>query len=181
MMTEPAPEEPLMKAASVPHPATDADILRLSEANPGWRIERTATGDVSLAPPAGAATSHRNVKLTVLVHQWAQRHGFVAFDSNGGFKLSDSSIVAPDAALVPAAAWHALTDDEREGFNPVVPAVAIELVSRSDSPGATREKLLRLRGLGVAHVVMIDPYRHQVWTDGTPPAGFDLDFSAIAG
>lgn len=170
-----------MKPASIPIPATDDDVLRISRANPGWRIERAATGEVSLAPPTGSATANRNFRLTALVHAWAEQHDFVGFDSNGGVKFADTSIVAPDATLVPAAAWNALTEDEREGFLPIAPAVAIELVSESDSPAATREKLLRMRRLGVGYVVMIDPYRHDIWTDGTPPDDFNLDFSPIAG
>jgi hypothetical protein len=42
-----------------------------------------------------------------------------------------------------------------------------------------RAKLERIRQAGATFVVLIDPYRHEIWTDGTSPEGFDLDFAAL--
>ena len=105
--------------------------------------------------------------------------GFVAFDSNGGFRLADSSIVAPDAARIPEAVWLTLGADEREGFLPRAPAVAIELCSKTDDPAILRLKLKRLREAGTAYTVLIDPYRKTIWTAGESPGSFGLDFSQV--
>lgn len=110
---------------------------------------------------------------------WADANGHVAFDSNGGFRLSDTSIVSPDGSLVSDETWSKLTAKQREGFVPGPPLVAIELCSHSDSPLALRKKLVRLRRAGTAYVVLIDPYDGVIWTDGTPPADFDLDFEQL--
>ncbi len=165
--------------ARIPLSATDEDILRISSDNPGWRVERTADGVLTMTPPTGAASSNRNARLTHMVFEWAEPHGYVAFDSNGGFRLPDTSVVGPDASLVTQEAWDKLTPKQRERFFPGAPAVAIELCSDSDNPKDLQAKLERIRSAGAAYVVLIDPYRSKIWTDGTAPANFDLDFRVL--
>ncbi len=132
-----------------------------------------------MTPPTGAATSNRNVRLVAMLLKWAEANGHVAFDSNGGFRLSDTSIVSPDGSLVSDEMWSKLTAKQREGFFPGPPLVAIELCSHSDSPLALRKKLVRLRRAGTAYVVLIDPYDGVIWTDGVAPEAFDLDFEQL--
>lgn len=153
--------------------------MRISADNPGWQFERAATGELIVTPPTGAETSRRNVILTRLVDDWAKTHGYVAFDSNCGFRLTDTSVVAPDASLVPQEAWERLTAKQRERFFPGVPAIAIELCSYTDSPNELKAKLAGLRLAGSQHVVLVDPYRQMIWTDGAPPPDFDLDFASL--
>jgi Uma2 family endonuclease len=165
--------------ARIPLPATDDDVMRISSENPGWRVERTADGVLTMTPPTGAATSKRNSRLTRMLDEWAEAHGYVAFDSNGGFRLPDTSVVGPDAALVTQESWEQLSAKQRERFFPGAPLVAIELVSDSDDPNELRAKLQRIRRAGTAYAVLIDPYRSTIWTDGIAPAAFDLDFAPL--
>jgi Uma2 family endonuclease len=160
-------------------PATDEELMRISARNPGWRVERAPGGDVLMTPPTGSESSRRNALLTRLLCEWAESHGYVAFDSNGGFRLPDTSVVAPDASLVPLEQWAALTIEQREGFFPDAPAVAVELCSQTDDPRELRAKLERLRRAGTSYVVLIDPYRAAIWTDGTPPADFSVDLKQL--
>ncbi|MBV8530184.1 MAG: Uma2 family endonuclease [Candidatus Eremiobacteraeota bacterium] len=153
--------------------------MRVSSANPGWRVERAADGTLTMTPPTGAATSNRNARLTRMFVEWAAGHSYVAFDSNGGFRLPDTSVVGPDASLVPEESWNRLGAKERERFFPGAPAVAVELCSDSDNPKELRAKLQRIRAAGASYVVLIDPYRKEIWTDGTAPPDFDLDFSLL--
>jgi len=111
--------------------------------------------------------------------EWAEAHGYVAFDSNGGFRLPDMSVVGPDASLVTQESWERLTVKQRERFFPGATVVAVELCSDSDNPNELRAKLERIRAAGAAYVVLIDPYRGEVWTDGVAPQGFDLDFKPV--
>lgn len=159
--------------------ATDDDLMRISSDNPNWRFERTADGVLTMTPPTGAASSQRNARLTHMFFEWAEAHGFVAFDSNGGFRLPDTSVVAPDASLVTQASWDNLTAEQRERFFPGAPVVAVELCSDSDSPSDLKAKLERIRAAGAVYVVLIDPYRSAIWTDGVAPPGFDLDFEPL--
>lgn len=153
--------------------------MRISSENPGWRFERDADGVLAVTPPYGAASSKRNSRLTRMIDEWAKTHGYVAFDSNGGFRLPDTSVVGPDAALVTQESWDRLTAKQRERFFPGAPIVAVELCSDSDNPNELREKLQRIRRAGASYVVLIDRYRTEIWTDGVPPEGFDLDFEPL--
>jgi len=165
--------------AHIPLVVSDADLLRISVENPGWRIEREPNGELIVTPPTGAKSSTRNSRLTRLVDEWADAHDYVAFDSNGGFRLSDTSVLAPDASLIHKDAWSKLTEEEREGFYPGAPDVAVELCSYTDNPAELRVKLERLRDAGSSYVVLIDPYRGEIWTDGAVPADFDIDFEEL--
>ncbi|MFY9884794.1 MAG: Uma2 family endonuclease [Candidatus Cybelea sp.] len=165
--------------ARVPLVASDADVLRTSTENPAWRVERDASGALIMTPPTGIETSKRNAALTSMIHEWAEAHDYVAFDSNGGFRLPNKSIVAPDAALVTKETWASLSAEERDGFFPGAPAVAVELCSHTDQPLRLRAKLERLRRAGTSYVVLIDPYQGTIWTDGTAPAAFDVDFAQL--
>lgn len=153
--------------------------MRISSENPGWRFERDAHGVLSVTPPTGAPSSKRSTRLTRMIDEWAEAHGHVAFDSNGGFRLPDTSVVAPDAALVTQESWERLTAKQRERFFPGAPVVAVELCSNSDNPNELRAKLQRIRAAGASYVVLIDPYRATIWTDGVAPRGFDLDFRPL--
>ncbi len=163
----------------VPMAATKEDFLRVCAANPEARLELDAEGQISLAPPAFGASAERNAKLAVMVGLWAEEHGYVAFDSSAGFELPSKAIFSPDAALVERSIWTALRAEQREDFVPLLPVVAIEIVSKSDRPAETRAKLKLFREAGTAYVVLIDPYRDEIWTDGTPPAEFTLDFTPL--
>jgi Uma2 family endonuclease len=165
--------------AHVPLVATDADVLETAARNPGWRIERDADGQLLMTPPAGGQSSRRNARLTQMLQDWADRHHFISFDSSAGFRLPDSSIVAPDGALLLASAWSSLDEEQREGFVQLVPAVAIELRSRSDEPLDLQRKLEKMRSYGTAYVVLVDPYEKSIWTDGQAPEGFDVDFGRL--
>lgn len=92
-----------------------------------------------------------------MVDEWAEAHGYVSFDSNGGFRLPDTSVVAPDASLVTQASWDKLTAKQRERFFPGAPVVAVELCSDSDNPNDLRAKLERIRQAGASYVILIDP------------------------
>ena len=159
--------------------AADDDLLRISAENPGWKVERSADRRLIMTPPTGGESSRRNARLTRLIDQWAETNGYIAFDSNAGFRLSDTSVVSPDAALVPRSTWEALAKRDRERIVRVIPTVAIELVSYSDEPGMLRAKLERLRALGTSYVALIDPYRETIWTGGAPPQSFTLDFTQL--
>jgi len=165
--------------AHVPVRASKDDLIRVADANPGWKVELDADGTLLMSPPAGLGSSRRNVLLTVMISAWAEEHEYVAFDSSAGFELPDKSVRSPDASLVRRADWTALSAAQRETFGPIVPAIAVEVASKTDRPARLQAKLLRMRELGTEYAVLIDPYRREVWTDGDRPPGFPEDFSAL--
>jgi hypothetical protein len=51
---------------------------------------------------------------------WADRQGgWKVFDSSGGFRQPDGSVLCPDASLPRLERWQALTAEHRPGFAPV--------------------------------------------------------------
>ena len=86
-----------------------------------------------MSPPAGANSSRRNARLAAIVDEWAQSHGYVAFDSSGGFRLGASEVVSPDASLVAAENWAKLGDEERELFYPERPPLPSNSARRRTS------------------------------------------------
>ena len=165
--------------AHVPLRATDAELLQISAKNPGWKIERDTHGALVMTPPTGGESSRRNARLTRLLDEWAEAHGFVAFDSSGGFRLPDTSVVSPDGALVASAIWESMSSDHRKKIPPLVPTVAIEICSETDNPAHLRAKLQRMRKAGADYVALIDPYRSEIWEDGARPADFNVDLTAV--
>jgi Uma2 family endonuclease len=64
------------------------------------------------------------------------------FDSSGGFRLADGSVLSPDAAVVRLERWQALSLEQRRGFPPLCPDLVIEMASPSDE-GPRGEAALR--------------------------------------
>ncbi|MEB3260011.1 MAG: Uma2 family endonuclease [Cyanobacteriota bacterium] len=54
------------------------------------------------------------------------------FDSSGGFRLPDNSVLSPDASLVTQERWQALSVPQRLGFAPLCPDLVVEVASPSD-------------------------------------------------
>lgn len=123
----------------------------------------------------------RNANLLAALARWkdsADEPG-ACFDSSTGFTLPDGSLISPDATWIARDRWLALSEDEREGYAPIVPDVVIEIASRTDRPTFLRAKLARCRALGARYVLLLDPQRGETWSDGTPPDGLSLTLDAL--
>jgi Uma2 family endonuclease len=159
---------------------TNAEIERLSSENPGYRFERDADGTLVVSP-TGSMSGLRNARLGAALARWNDRlplPGF-CFDSSAGFMLPDGSLISPDAAWIAHDRWLALTDEQREEYAPIVPDVVVEVASKTDRPAALRSKLERCRALGADYVLLLDPYRDEVWTAGEAPCGLRLTLETL--
>jgi Uma2 family endonuclease len=95
--------------------------------------------------PTGGETSLRNTRLLFRLQAWAERRGgWEVFDSSGGFRLPDGSVLSPDTAIVRLERWQALTPEQRRGFPTLCPDLVhrpgggnlvVELVSPSVAAG----------------------------------------------
>jgi Uma2 family endonuclease len=128
--------------------------------------------------PTGSETSARNSTLLVLLGIALRSSGLPLklFDSSGGFRLPDGSVLSPDAALVRLERWQALSPEQQRSFAPLCPDVVIELASPSDEGPrgacALRRKmeLYRRNGAQLAWLLLPAEQAVELWRGGTGQA-----------
>jgi Uma2 family endonuclease len=155
------------------------------EANPEAVLELSAAGQVIAMTPTGGETSRRNARLLFRLQAWAQRRrGWEVFDSSGGFRLADGSVLSPDVAVVRLERWQALTAEQRRSFPPLCPDLVVELVSPSVAAGfsegveglrgseALRRKMAAYLANGARLGWLLFPEQRavEIWQPGADPA-----------
>jgi len=112
---------------------TPEQFALVCQANPEAVLELAADGQLITMTPTGGETSARNTQLAYQLARWAHSQGgWKVFDSSGGFRLPDGSVLSPDASALRLERWQALIPEQRRGFPPLCPDLVIELVSPSD-------------------------------------------------
>ncbi len=98
------------------------------------------------------------------------------FESSGGFRLPDDSVVSPDASLVRLERWQALSPEERRGFAPFCPDLVVKLASPSEEgPGggvsALRQKMASYQANGARLGWLLLPHQQavEVWPASVAP------------
>lgn len=178
-------------------PMSDDELMRFCAANEILRVEREPNGEILVMTPAGSKSSKMNMRIGRLLDEWAEADGRgVAFDSNGGFSLSDGSMRAADAAWVRIERWEALSEQDQARFAPLCPDFIIELRSQSDKLPELQAKMQQWIANGALLAWLIDPidqtvtiycpgrqpevHHHPSSVQGTGPiAGFELLMSRI--
>lgn len=152
---------------------TPDQFERVCQANPEAVLELAADGRVLHMTPTGSETSSRNSRLSMRLLLWAdQRGGWMVFDSSGGFRLPDGSVLSPDASLVLEERWRALTVEERQGFAPLCPDLVVELATLSDDGprgiNALRRKmdLYQANGARLGWLLLPDERAVEIWRGG---------------
>lgn len=156
----------------VPVEMTMAEFYEFCQANRELRIERSATGEVVIMPPAFADTGNRNLKIAQQLGNWADQDGTgEAFDSSTGFTLPNGATRSPDAAWIRRDRWNALTEAEKASFAPICPDFVVELKSASDRLSSLKAKLVEYMANGATLGFLIDRQQRQVYLyrpDQTP-------------
>ncbi len=143
-------------------PPSDQEMLELSKRNPGFQLERSATGEL-IVTPVGNEAGRREAELVAQLHGWASARGRgVVFSPSTGFHLPDGSLLSPDASWVQQERWDSLSFEQREGFAPLCPDAVFELVSRTDTLPKLRAKMEAYMANGARLAVLIDPQRRAV-------------------
>ncbi|MUL38052.1 Uma2 family endonuclease [Gloeocapsopsis dulcis] len=113
---------------------TEGQFYEFCQANRDLRIERTATGDVVIMPPAFSDTGNRNFNIAAQLGNWTEQDDTgVGFDSSAGFTLPNGAIRSPDASWIKRNRWAALTEEQKASFAPICPDFVIKLRSASDT------------------------------------------------
>ena len=129
--------------------ATEADLWEQSAR--GQRCE-LVDGQVRVMSPAGFNPGRIAVRIVAKLLTHAGSGGFVV-DSSTGFRLPNGNVRVPDAAYV----QRGRVDERHEGFCPVAPDLAVEVVSPTDTPREVLEKVGEYLGAGTRLVWVVDP------------------------
>ena len=142
---------------------TDDQFYELCQANRDLRLERTATGEIIIMPPAGGETGHRNIKLAFQLEAWSSQNDLgLAFDSSTGFKLPSGAERSPDASWIKCDRWNSLNAEQKRKFPPLCPDFVIELRSETDSIKTLQLKMLEYMDNGAKLGWLIDPKTQKV-------------------
>ena len=142
---------------------TDDQFYELCQANRDLRLERTATGEIIIMPPAGGETGHRNIKLAFQLEAWSSQNDLgLAFDSSTGFKLPNGAERSPDASWIKCDRWNSLDTKQKRKFPPLCPDFVIELRSETDSIKTLKLKMLEYMDNGAKLGWLIDPKTQKV-------------------
>lgn len=99
------------------------------------------------------------------------------FDSSGGLRLANGSLLSVAAALIQEERWQALTPEQRRGFAPLCPALVVELARPSAevprSLPALRRKMDLDQANGARQGWLLLPWDRAVesWRGGCPRCG----------
>ena len=177
--------------------ANPEDFYEFCQDNEPWRIERSASGALEVAMPAGWETGSRNQELSGQLWLWARQDGTGrAADSSAGFELPGGAMRSPDASWVRKTRLEILTAADRQRFLPLAPDFVAELRSESDRLAPLQEKMQEYLTAGVSLALLLDPTtrRATVYRPGQEPqslenpatldcspelSGFVLDINAI--
>ena len=161
---------------------TPEQFERVCQVNPEAVLELTAEGHLIVMTPTGGETSSRNGQLLYQLQVFCRRHkGWRLFDSSGGFRLPDGSVLSPDAALVLEERWQTLSPEQRRSFPPLCPDLVVELVSPSDegprSVTALRRKMDRYQANGARLGLLLLPQERavEIWRGGQQGMAERLD------
>ncbi|AMJ66501.1 Uma2 family endonuclease [Hymenobacter sp. PAMC 26628] len=128
---------------------TDAEFYEFCQDHRDLRIERDATHQITIRPPASSETGSFNSELISDLVIWNRQHKLgKTFDSSAGFTLSTGAMLSPDASWVAQARWDALAADDRRGFARLCPDFVAELLSPSDRLTDTMRKMEHWLGAG---------------------------------
>jgi Uma2 family endonuclease len=162
----------------IPAAEDDDAIARFSQANPGWRVEYTAAGVLSLSPTF-SDSGPRDAEAAGQLRDFAKKVGGKVFGSSTGFRIPGAGLKSPDAAWISAEHLGRLTRAEMQKFWTVCPDVVIEILSETDSWSELQAKLREYRQSGAIYAISIDPYRRDTYELGEKPAALQLDIDAI--
>jgi Uma2 family endonuclease len=163
----------------VERPMDDDEFFDFCSKNPELRIERDASGEIIILPPAGFETGYRNNEVCRQLGNWAREDGRgVALDSNTEYLLPNGAARSPDASWVLKSRLHEFTKEQKKRFLPLCPDFVVELTSPTDRLAGVKSKMREWIENGAQLGWLIDADRRilYVYRSGQEPQQFvDVD------
>jgi Uma2 family endonuclease len=137
-------------------------IEQMQQADDGDRVVELISGEIVEMPSNLYSSAIAGIIIHLLnAFVRPRRLGFVTGEA-GGYTIDDENLYAPDVAFISRARQAALP---LEGFGPIPPDLAVEVVSPSDLKDVKQRieyKLARYLAAGVPLVWMVYPERREV-------------------
>ncbi len=141
---------------------TDEQFYQLCAANRDWRLELSATGELTIMPPTAWGSGERNSDLNFQIFSWNRQTKLGrVFDSSTGLVLPNGAKLAADVAWVEQSRMEALNPDPNK-FLPFAPDFVIELRSATDSLTKLQTKMQVYQDNGVRLGWLINPQDRSV-------------------
>jgi Uma2 family endonuclease len=144
-------------------PMDDEEFFEFCARNPKLRIERDASGEIIIMPPAGFETGYRNNELSRQLGNWARQDGRgIALDSNTEYVLPNGAALSPDASWVLKSRLTDFTKEQKKRFLPLCPDFVVELTSPTDRLSRVKVKMHEWIDNGVRLGWLIDADRRTI-------------------
>jgi Uma2 family endonuclease len=151
-------ELPMPVTLRASSPVSDEELMRFSEENKPYKIERNKYGEiVIMTPVGGTGSNHEYLIAAAFVHWMGEAGDGIVFSPSAGFKLADGSCLSPDASWISSARWNALTLAQQVGYPPLCPDFLIEVRLQSDARRMVEEKMQLWMENGAKLAWLVDP------------------------
>lgn len=143
---------------------SDEQFLQIVQANPDWKFEHTADGELIIVPPTGGTSGKKNLNLAMQFGNWVENNLSLGegFDSSTLFVLPNGAKRSPDVSWVKRHAWESLTQKQQDGYVPLCPDFVVELRSPTDNLAELQSKMQEYIDSGTQLGWLIDPQDKQV-------------------
>lgn len=140
----------------------DDDFFEFCQLNDNLRIERLATGEITIMGLTGGETGINNSELIIEIGIWnrIKKLGKI-FDSSTGFKLENGAIYSPDVSWITTKKWNNLSIAQQKKWVPFAPDFMCELVSNKGQRKEVTQKIVEFIENGTQLGWMIDPFARE--------------------
>ena len=137
---------------------SDEELMRFSEHNKPFKIERIKDGDLTIESGLGGIDGIRHGQVAAALYRWIEEDATgMGFSPSVGFNLSDGSCLQPDASWITLERWNALTLKQQTGFPPLCPDFVVEVRSQTDSRRTLEDKMQTWLDNGAKLAWLVDP------------------------
>ena len=144
-----------MTTAAMPRLMTADDLLAMPD--DGMRRELVNGELTELTPPPEFTHGETRLNAGAILRQFVRPRGLGRVTTDAGYRISadPDTVRSPDAAFVSARRLRGV--GRPRGYLPFAPDIAVEVVSRSDTPSDARERALMWLDAGSALAWMLFP------------------------
>lgn len=154
---------------------TDDAFARLADENDALELERSAKGELIIAPSPTGKGPDMAVRISAAIVNWIDAGGGGrARDGTGGFRFggpatdteqdsSRSELRAPDVSWISQEQLDAMDEDYDDGYPRFTPAFLVEIISSSQTRASQQRRMTMWMSYGVRLGWLMDPKRELVW------------------